>query len=232
MDQPYGRWLDRGWGDTEPAGAGLRLLVGSSEPWWRERPTARLLTWQGNHARVGAAEFDRAAIGAIDRIPRREATGGIFGSHLVWLDPLGLEFTVARGHQQGAGASQSLVCECRGAAGGKAQEREGEQKLVAPCHGVEPGSIGWAQSGCVWLVCTPKKPPNTMALLEGEGESLVQQLADASREFDATARDLERNCWMAVHRHIHGVLPSEYDIREVPEELYLAVLAARRQLDA
>jgi hypothetical protein len=27
---------------------------------------------------------------------------------------------------------------------------------------------------------------------------------------------------------VHGVLPSEYDIREVPEDLYLAVLAARR----
>ena len=71
-----------------------------------------------------------------------------------------------------------------------------------------------------------------MALLEGEGESLVQQLADASREFDATARDLERNCWMAVHRHVHGVLPSEYDIREVPEDLYLAVLDQRRRLSA
>ena len=34
-----------------------------------------------------------------------------------------------------------------------------------------------------------------------------------------------------VHRYVHGVLPSEYDIREVPEALYLAVLAARRQLD-
>ncbi|MEB3172655.1 MAG: hypothetical protein VKL97_02195 [Cyanobacteriota bacterium] len=60
---------------------------------------------------------------------------------------------------------------------------------------------------------------------------LVQSLVEASHEFDATGADPERNCWMAVHRHIHGVLPSEYDIREVDEELYLAVLAARRQLD-
>jgi hypothetical protein len=30
---------------------------------------------------------------------------------------------------------------------------------------------------------------------------------------------------------VHGVLPSEYDIREVPETFYLAVLAARRQMD-
>jgi hypothetical protein len=58
---------------------------------------------------------------------------------------------------------------------------------------------------------------------------LVARLAHESRQFDATGRDPERNCWMAVHRHVHGVLPSEYDIREVPEELYLAVLAARRE---
>ncbi|MCP9888825.1 hypothetical protein KBY96_12910 [Cyanobium sp. ATX 6A2] len=56
---------------------------------------------------------------------------------------------------------------------------------------------------------------------------LVQELALASLEFDATGADPERNCWMAVHRHVHGVLPSEYDIREVPEDLYLAVLDAR-----
>jgi hypothetical protein len=36
---------------------------------------------------------------------------------------------------------------------------------------------------------------------------------------------------LAVHRHEHGVLPSEYDIRDVPEALYLAVLAERRAQD-
>ncbi len=60
-------------------------------------------------------------------------------------------------------------------------------------------------------------------------DALIARLAAQSREFDATGRDPERNCWLAVHRHVHGVLPSEYDIREVPEELYLAVLAARRE---
>jgi hypothetical protein len=60
---------------------------------------------------------------------------------------------------------------------------------------------------------------------------LIRSLAEASRQFDATGSDPERNCWMAVHRHVHGVLPSEYDIREVPEDLYLAVLEERRQLD-
>ena len=58
---------------------------------------------------------------------------------------------------------------------------------------------------------------------------LVQSLVTASHTFDSTGNDPERNCWMAVHRHIHGVLPSEYDIREIDEELYLAVLEARKQ---
>jgi len=61
-------------------------------------------------------------------------------------------------------------------------------------------------------------------------EPLVEQLARESFAFDTTSRDAERNCWLVVHRHVHGVLPSEYDIREVPEDLYLAVLAQRRQV--
>ena len=59
-------------------------------------------------------------------------------------------------------------------------------------------------------------------------DALVAELAQASKEFDASNPDPERNCWLAVHRHLHGVLPSEYDIREIDEELYLAVLAQRR----
>jgi hypothetical protein len=58
-------------------------------------------------------------------------------------------------------------------------------------------------------------------------EDLVVRLAEESRRFDTTGKDPERNCWLAVHQHAHGVLPSEYDIREVPEALYLAVLACR-----
>jgi sugar lactone lactonase YvrE len=61
---------------------------------------------------------------------------------------------------------------------------------------------------------------------------LLDQLVQASRLFDGSASDAERNCWMALHQHVHGVLPSEYDIREVPEPLYLAVLARRREQDA
>jgi hypothetical protein len=59
--------------------------------------------------------------------------------------------------------------------------------------------------------------------------ALVAALAERSRDFDGSSADPERNCWMAVHEQVHGMLPSEYDIREVPEALYLAVLARRRQ---
>lgn len=57
---------------------------------------------------------------------------------------------------------------------------------------------------------------------------LIAALVQASHAYDATGADPERNCWMAVHCHIHGVPPSEYDIREIDEDLYLAVLAARK----
>ena len=57
---------------------------------------------------------------------------------------------------------------------------------------------------------------------------LVKRLVEESYRFDTTAPDPERNCWLAVHRHAHGVLPSEYDIREIDEDLYLEVLALRR----
>ena len=69
------------------------------------------------------------------------------------------------------------------------------------------------------------------SLAQGEGPApagLIEQLAEESRQFDGTGADPERNCWLVVHRYHHGVLPSEYDIREIPEDLYLAVLAARR----
>ena len=36
--------------------------------------------------------------------------------------------------------------------------------------------------------------------------------------------EVEKFCWMAAHEHKHGVLPSEYDIREIDENLYLQLL--------
>jgi hypothetical protein len=67
-------------------------------------------------------------------------------------------------------------------------------------------------------------------MTEQSQAQLVLDLAQQSFAFDATTRDPERNCWLVVHRHVHGVLPSEYDIREIPEDLYLEVLKQRRSL--
>ena len=55
--------------------------------------------------------------------------------------------------------------------------------------------------------------------------ALVQRLHQL---YGSTPRDLERMCWMVVHEHHHGVMPTEYDIREVNEDLYLAVLSDAR----
>ena len=59
---------------------------------------------------------------------------------------------------------------------------------------------------------------------------LVQTLVQQGLTLAATAGgELERSCWMVVHEHHHGVNPTEYDIREIDEDLYLAVLQAAKQ---
>ena len=56
-------------------------------------------------------------------------------------------------------------------------------------------------------------------------ESLVKQLSVKVREYPRfSIGEIEKFCWMAVHEHKHGVLPSEYDIREIDENLYLKLL--------
>ena len=54
-------------------------------------------------------------------------------------------------------------------------------------------------------------------------------LARVRERYGPSPSDLERMCWTVVHEHHHGAMPSEYDIREVDEDLYLAVLTAVRQ---
>ena len=44
----------------------------------------------------------------------------------------------------------------------------------------------------------------------------------------SAGRELERSSRMVVLEHHHGVRPSEYENREIDEELYLAVLEAAR----
>ena len=61
-------------------------------------------------------------------------------------------------------------------------------------------------------------------------QEIIDSLARKGLELSVSAGgELERSCWMVVHEHHHGVRPSEYDISEIDEELYLAVLDAARQ---
>lgn len=61
-------------------------------------------------------------------------------------------------------------------------------------------------------------------------QQLVETLVQRGLELAASAGgELERSCWMVVHEHHHGVKPTEYDIREIDEQLYLEVLKLARQ---
>ena len=56
-------------------------------------------------------------------------------------------------------------------------------------------------------------------------ESLIESLFQKVKAYPRFSKgEIEKFCWMAVHEHKHGVLPSEYDIREIDEELYLQLL--------
>ena len=56
-------------------------------------------------------------------------------------------------------------------------------------------------------------------------ESLIKKLFIKVKEYPRfSMEDIEKFCWMAVHEYKHGVLPSEYDIREIDEALYLQLL--------
>ena len=58
-------------------------------------------------------------------------------------------------------------------------------------------------------------------------ESLIKSLFLKVKEYPRFSKEvIEKFCWMAVHEHKHGVLPSEYDIREIDEGLYLELLQA------
>ena len=62
-------------------------------------------------------------------------------------------------------------------------------------------------------------------------ESLVKELCVKVKEYPQfSIGEIEKFCWMAAHEHKHGVLPSEYDIREIDEELYLEVLRTSKEM--
>jgi len=56
-------------------------------------------------------------------------------------------------------------------------------------------------------------------------KSLIESLRVKVKEYPRFSKEeVEKFCWMAVHEYKHGVLPSEYDIREIDENLYLQLL--------
>ncbi len=56
-------------------------------------------------------------------------------------------------------------------------------------------------------------------------ESLIKTLCLKIKQYPRfSLTEIEKFCWMAAHEHKHGILPSEYDIREIDENLYLQLL--------
>lgn len=113
---------------------------------------------------------------------------------------------------------------------------DGSSLPPVPEPSLSQPSLSQPESGSNPQPLESQRSTNSPCLEPQEGgnqaDSLVISLAEASRQFDGTGADPERNCWMAVHQHVHGVLPSEYDIREIDEDLYLEVLAYRRSQNA
>ncbi len=61
--------------------------------------------------------------------------------------------------------------------------------------------------------------------MDHEATALTEELAlKAKRIAGDSLTELERCCWIVIHEYHHGFKPSEYDIREIDEELYLSVL--------
>ena len=62
-------------------------------------------------------------------------------------------------------------------------------------------------------------------------ELLIQKLSKKAIELSGKSKkELERTSWMIVHEHKHGVMPTEYDIKEIDEELYLEVLRTAKEM--
>jgi len=61
-------------------------------------------------------------------------------------------------------------------------------------------------------------------------DSTIKKLSSKAINLSGKSKkELERTCWMVVHEYKHGTMPSEYDIREIDEELYLEVLRIAKE---
>ena len=62
-------------------------------------------------------------------------------------------------------------------------------------------------------------------------DPLIEKLSKKAIDLSGNSRkELDRLCWMIVHEHKHGAMPTEYDIREIDEEIYLEVLKMARDM--
>ena len=61
-------------------------------------------------------------------------------------------------------------------------------------------------------------------------DSLIRELSQKAIDLSGKSKkELERTCWLIVHEYKHGVMPTEYDIREIDEKLYLEVLRIAKE---
>ena len=61
--------------------------------------------------------------------------------------------------------------------------------------------------------------------MSGFSKNLIDTLCEKVKQYPRFSEsEIEKFCWMAAHEYKHGVLPSEYDIREIDEDLYLELL--------
>ena len=62
-------------------------------------------------------------------------------------------------------------------------------------------------------------------------DALIKELSRKAINLSGKSKkELERTCWMIVHEYKHGAMPTEYDIREIDEELYLEVLRIAKEV--
>ena len=62
-------------------------------------------------------------------------------------------------------------------------------------------------------------------------DALIKELSKKAIDLSGKSKkELERTCWMIVHQYKHGSMPTEYDIREIDEELYLEVLRNAKEM--
>tara|TARA_Y100001933_G_C18686623_1_gene433247 strand:- start:170 stop:382 length:213 start_codon:yes stop_codon:yes gene_type:complete len=61
--------------------------------------------------------------------------------------------------------------------------------------------------------------------MQDYSDSLIKLLISKVKNYPKfSENEIEKFCWMAAHEHKHGTLPTEYDIREIDESLYLLLL--------